>query len=124
MAWYYYSGVTPLAVPVGGGEVVSVRPGEKVFVDPSIETRTDFRRLQRVLKRTSGPRVESVASVEVVVPVAGPTDLFSTSIVEGVKPGNEVQTPLVSALLSGDTESGKGDVTTSLRRIRSKQRAE
>lgn len=118
MAWYFYNGTKPLAVPTGGGEVVAVRPGTKVYVDPSIETRADFRRLQGVLKRTSGPRPDA-AVVEVEAPaLERSADPFSSSIVEGVKPGSDVNTPFAqSVIASGDGEKTK-DAAATLTRLR------
>lgn len=85
MAWYYYSGNTILSIPIGKGEVIAARPHSTIFVDPSVEGTTAFKRLVKVLRRTGAPQVgvnlvpaQSIAQVPVEQP-----HLFSNSIVEG-----------------------------------------
>lgn len=85
MAWYYYSGTSILALPVGKGEVLAVRPHTTVFVDASVESTTAFKRFGSVLRRTGAPKgakpavpAQPIAAVAVAVP-----HLMSDSFVEG-----------------------------------------
>lgn len=85
MAWYYYSGTNILALPVGKGEVLAVRPHTTVFVDPTIECTTAFKRFGSVLRRTGSPKgakplvpAQPIAEAAVAAP-----HLMSDSFVEG-----------------------------------------
>ena len=85
MAWYHYTGSTILSVPIGKGEVIAVRPHTTIFVDPSVENTTSFKRHAKVLRRTGAPKVgvdlvpaQPIAQVAVEKP-----HLFSDSFVEG-----------------------------------------
>jgi len=48
MPWYYYSGAKPVAIPVGDGEVVSVRPHTKVEIQPSSANDVQIRTLSKM----------------------------------------------------------------------------
>ena len=87
MAWYYYSGDSILAVPVGNGEVIAVRPHSTIFVDATVENTAAFKRFGRFLRRTGAPK--DAKSLVPAQPIAGkiaaPVSIFSDSIVEGSK---------------------------------------
>lgn len=65
MPWYYYSGAKPTAIPVGGGEVRSVRPHTKVEIHPSSANDVQIRTLSKmgVLKRCGKPPREQASTV-------------------------------------------------------------
>ena len=85
MAWYYYSGNTILSIPIGKGEVIAARPHSTIFVDPSVEGTTAFKRLGKVLRRTGAPSngVNLVPAQSVAQVPIEQNHLFSNSIVEG-----------------------------------------
>ena len=67
MPWYYYSGQKPVAIPVGDGEVRSVRPHTKVEIHPSSANDVQIRTLSRmgVLRQCGKPQnAPVVGSVE------------------------------------------------------------
>jgi hypothetical protein len=101
MAWYYYSGDSILAVSVGNGEVIAVRPHSTIFVDSTVESTAAFKRFGRVLRRTGAPK--DAKSFVPAQPIAGkivaPASVFSDSIVEGSKAvANGEDSPFVKAL--------------------------
>lgn len=57
MPWYYYSGQKPVPIPVGDGEVRSVRPHTKVEIIPSSANDQQIRTLSKlgVLRRCGKP---------------------------------------------------------------------
>jgi hypothetical protein len=102
MAWYYYSGSSIIPVPVGNGEVIAARPHTTIFIDPSIETTSAFRRLGRVLRRTGAPKGAVIHTPEDPIsedPVSASSDALSESIVEGTSAVSSGQdAPLVKKL--------------------------
>lgn len=67
MSWYYYSGQKPVAIPVGDGEVRSVRPHSKVEITPSSANDVQIRTLSKLgtLRRCGAPqKPQAVTKVE------------------------------------------------------------
>jgi len=57
MGWYYSTSERVIAVPVGNGEIVGVRPYTHVFVDQRLESRAEIRRFvsRGLLQRSGSP---------------------------------------------------------------------
>ncbi len=98
MANYYYSGRTPVPIPVGHGEVKAVRPYSHVEIDNSVIGDSCVSRLmgRGVLRLTGRPAgaTQVLAVVENTKLPPGPKDEFSKAIVsesKGVGPGIPVK---------------------------------
>ena len=82
MPWYYYSGQKPVAIPVGDGEVVSVRPHSKVEIKPSSANDVQIRSLSKMgTLRTCGrppqaPELKKVEEGVVEPPKSAPGEPF------------------------------------------------
>lgn len=130
MAWYYYSGNSIIPIPVGNGEVVAARPHTTIFIDPSIETTSAFRRLGRVLRRTGAPKDAVVHTPEEPiseVPVAVPPDALSESIVEGTSAVASGQDALIVKKLAklnekADSEGSGADAEDNPKRVSRRRR--
>lgn len=126
MGWYYYTGEAPSSLPVGGGEVVAVRPFSKVFVEERSEGAPELKRLLAMgrLCVTSWPKGQSPieSKVDLALKPAMGSTVFAEAIREGSSQGAVVAVD-VSAVDVGEVGSTPSKRRVSLQRKAAKLKA-